>query len=346
MSCYTTSIATYLARANVDTDVALGLQLFLATRPVTDDPPVCAFSHYHTPLLGVTPTHTLHLRRKWTDSFEEARTSIMRECRHRSAVIISRDAYILPWSQSYQKKHAQHWFIVAKTSADGRVLHVVDRFQYADELGVQQPFEGQIACDALFDHRACSPFDPVSYWRSRLAFGQDDQAQPTPSNAFEWFEAEAPIDVRPSAPHAALELLAMGTELYLSRRLRPDLDGWMVGAAALDQLAAYAQAHLNDPRFYSLSDDFWVIARNRAYFCHALRRVSDLLSRRDLHSLSLRLHDTVMRAWSAIPRIMHYNAMSIERNREPRRLVVALLQQLASEEPALIEELDHLLSSR
>lgn len=336
LSCYTASIAWYLRCCGADPDWALGLQLFTAIRIVSENPPTCAFVHYHTPLLGTAPTHCLELRRRWTTSVEEARAAILSECRRSGLVIVSGDAYRLPWSVAFGCRHAPHWFVVDSVEPAGRALHVVDMFAYVDDLGTQEPYDGWAPLDVLgIPPAPC----PTESYRGVWAFGREDPLPPAPAGSIEWFEAAAPAHGIACNPDALLDLLAFGCSRYDGSSLRPDLAGWSVGVSALFALVTWLGDRLDDRRLYVASDDLWVAYRNRLSFAHALGRAAAFAGRPDLCRLAEHVRDVLAPAWSAIPRIMRYNASCLDRGRAPRRLVVDLLQQIAEQEAEFVGRL-------
>jgi hypothetical protein len=343
LSCYTTSIATYLAHAGIDPDFALGIQFFIAIRFCSEDPPTCAFLHYHTPLIGAAPTHRAALRRRWTCSLGEARAAIAAECRRTGMAIVSSDAYRLPWTTAYRARHAPHWFIVDGERGPDRLLHVSDRFEYVDEIGVQTPYEGLVAFETLRGQCDARPSPPALRFRSVWAFGQEDCGPPAPVDAIEWFETESPARAEALTPQVLLNFLAVACERYAGDFRRADLSGWMVGAEAIMTFAEWTRRHLCDPRLYVVSDDLWVIARNRAYFAVALDRVGSLASRPDLKRVASAIREELVPAWFAIPRVLRYNAACLDRGRPPRQIVVELLQDVAQREAAINGELRSLL---
>lgn len=336
LSCYTASVAWYLRCCGADPDWALGLQLFTAIRIVSENPPTCAFVHYHTPLLGTAPTHYLELRRRWTTSVEEACEAIASECRRSGLAIISGDAYRLPWSVAFGRRHAPHWFVVDFVEPAGRALHVVDTFAYVDDLGTQKPYDGWTTLDVLGIPPALCP---AELYRGVWAFGREDPLPPAPAGSIEWFEAAAPAHGIACNPDALLNLLASGCSWYDGSSLRSDLADWLVGVSALFALVAWVGDRLDDRRLYVASDDLWVAYRNRLSFANALGRAAAFAGRPDLHQLAEQVRDVLAPAWSAIPRIMRYNASCLDRGRSPRRLVVDLLRQIAEQEAEFVGRL-------
>jgi hypothetical protein len=336
LSCYTASIGCYLERCGADPEWALGLQLFTAIRFISENPPICAFLHYHTPLLGCAPTHSLLLRRRWTMSVDEARAAIVAECRRSGLVIVSGDTYRLPWSVAHGRRHAPHWFVVDSAEATGRSLHVVDPFAYIDDLGTQEPHHGWINMEVL---GTPPPLCPAISYRGLWAFGLEDPLPPAPPCVIEWFEAAEPAQGTSCEPHTLLDLLASGCAYYCGSSVRPDLTEWTVGAQALSALADWARDRLDDARLYVVSDDLWVSHRNRLLFANALGRVAALVRRPDLRRLADDIRDVLAPEWSAIPRVMRYNAACLERGRPPRRIVIDLLQQVAEREAELVGRL-------
>ena len=63
-------------------------------------------------------------------------------------VIVAGDAVNLPWSTTYRRRHAPHWFVVDGRHPAGG-WHVTDPFCALDEHGEQHPWSGVVP-DAAF----------------------------------------------------------------------------------------------------------------------------------------------------------------------------------------------------
>ena len=346
LSCYTTSIAEYMEGNRIDHQLAMGAQLFLAVGLQEARELQFSFVHYHTPLLGETATHSLHLIRRSTAEPHEAARRIVAQCRQRGPVVVVGDAMNLPWLVTYGRKHAPHWFVVrAVDERDGKV-QIADRFEFVDEGGTQLPFVGWLDLERLGGlAQVCPMRSHVFQSRDRWAFGAQEQASADDSAEYQWFEGAAP------AAHAltstgALELLARTWAFQAGRRRRPDLPApqWTCGLDAIDFLAGCCQSHLGDPALYEISDDVWVAARNRQLFARVLQRLGAELDLEALRALAAWCEEQLIPQWYALPRIMHYNVLCLRRGRQPTALLVETMRVVARLEADLIERLAGVLS--
>lgn len=344
LSCYTSSIAEYMQQAGIDYQLVMGTQLFLAVNVQSEHPARLSFVHYHTPLLGNFTTHSLHLVRKGTADQAEAMHSIARQCELFGAVIVAGDAINFPWSVTYGKKHAPHWFII--TAIDEQHAYITDRFEFLNEHGMQQPFTGKINREQLATILQAHLVQEHTYQaREQWAFGLEMPTNDQVLQQYQWFESTS----RPQS-HAAdergIRLLLKNTYAFHSgqqRRIDLSKAGWTYGLQALHSLAHHFETHLDHAAMYQYSDDIWVVARNRQMFAHVLDRLGKTLQVTDLNGLAAWCEAELIEQWNAIPRIMRYNAGCLERGRKPSMLLVESFLTAARLEEILLERLHHIL---
>ncbi len=344
LSCYTASIAAYLERNQIDYELVLGTQLFLAVNVEQAAPPRFSFVHYHTPLLGDTATHSLHIAREAAAEPEEAARRICAEWRRSGAVIVVGDAMNLPWLVTCGRKHAPHWFLIVNIDEQAGQMQIVDQFEFTDAGGVQQPFVGNVELSLLPTLCRTNPVPKhVFEARDRWAFGVCDTG--TTSVEHQWFEQQALPSMQPVDEPLLWDLLR-ATWLYnTGQRRRDDLPiaEWSCGVAAIRLLAEQIERALDDPALYEISDDLWVAARNRQMFTHVLRRLARQLNAEELEALAVWGEAELVPQWHAVPRVMHYNLGSLQRGRRPTGLLVQTLHTVADLEAQLMERLGEIV---
>jgi hypothetical protein len=347
LSCYTASIAAYMALAGIDHQLALGTQLFLAVRCQAAPTLRFSFVHYHTPLLGRAITHELQLVRRWAADPATAGQRISAHCGSAGAVLVVGDAMNLPWLVTFGRKHTPHWFLVTAVDEQAGKVSIVDQFAFIDEAGTQEPFAGwlDLALVGAFA-QSCPVSSHVFQSRDTWAFGA--QAQPTDRDgaAYQWFEASAPPLAYPVARPQALELLARTLLFHTGQQSRADLPApdWACGLAAIRFLADCFQTHLENPDLYAINDDVWVAARNRELFANLLARLGAELDLAELSALSAWCIEQLVPQWHAVPRIMRYNLGVLQRGRRPTALLVETLMKIADLEAQALERLGGILS--
>ncbi|HEY0733443.1 MAG TPA: hypothetical protein VGD69_00930 [Herpetosiphonaceae bacterium] len=343
LSCYTASIAAYLERNQIDYELVLGTQLFLAVNVEPAETPRFSFVHYHTPLLGDTAIHSLHLARESAAEPQEAARRIGAEWRRSGAVIVLGDAMNLPWLVTCGRKHAPHWFLIADIDEQAGQLQIVDQFEFTDAGGVQLPFVGNVELGLLPALCRANPLPKhVFAARDRWAFGVCDSGATGAEH--QWFVQQAPPSMQPVGAALLWDRLRT-TWLYNSgQRRRDDLPvEWSCGVAAIRLLAEQIERALDDPALYEISDDLWVAARNRQLFTQVLRRLARELSVEELEELAIWGEAELVPQWHAVPRVMHYNLGSLQRGRRPTGLLVQTLQTVADLEAQLMERLGEIV---
>jgi hypothetical protein len=350
LSCFTASIGLYMATQGIDYEMAIGSQLFLASRVQPSAVLPVVFTHYHTPFLGERPAHSLALERHSHIGSLEAVEAIVAECKRSGAAIVVGDAARLPWLVTFGEKHVPHWFVVDAVSEEGDSLHVTDTFEFLDEQGEQRPFSG------WFDWEAFSKIvGVVADWpevyrhRERWAFGCEEQLShisESPSFVCNWFEATRPSRKNTLTAGESLELIRESIA-YHSGAKRPDFlpVEWHCGLDAIRVLPDVFADRLADPGLYAISDDIWVIARTRQLFARTLMDVADKIGSGSLRTLAETAGEHLTSQWLALPRIMRFNVGCMERGRAPRPLLIDLMRQVVDLEEQYVKQLGDIVSS-
>lgn len=337
LSCYTTSIATYMRQMNIDYLMALGTQLFLAVR---DQPGSnLAFIHYHTPLRG---DHSLPLVRRTLPSFLAAMERITAEWRRYGAVVIVGDTFSLSWQITYQRQHTPHWFLIDSVDEQASCVHIVDNFESRNLYGLQQAFSGWVPWP-LLDMNLMS--EQAFLERERYAFGDDEDPALIGSGGLQWFEALALPEVLNLTREHILSLLAASYLFHSGQQVRPDLaaSGWVSGVEALRILAEKMQEHLNDPLFFAWQSDLWVIARNRQLFATVLENLGIGLNLPTFHALALWCQQEIVTRWMTLVQVVECNQQALQRGKSPKIYPVKILQQLVLLEYELTMRLGNIL---
>lgn len=346
LSCYTASIAAYLERSQIDSELVLGTQLFLAIKAEPSLEPRFSFVHYHTPLRGDTTTHSLKLARESAAEPDEAARRIIAEWQRSGAVIVVGDAMNLPWLVTCGRKHAPHWFLIADIDEQAGQMQIVDQFEFTDEGGVQLPFAGNVDLSLLPALARANPLQQhVFQARDQWAFGACETNATGAEH--QWFEQQATPRMQPVSERLLRELLLKTWRYHSGQCQRDDLAPaeWSCGVAAIRLLAEQVERYLDDPALYEISDDVWVAARNRQMFTYVLRRLARELKAGELDDLAAWGEAELVPQWHAIPRIMHYNLGSLKRGRRPTALLVQTLHAIAEHEAQLVERLGEVVRS-
>jgi hypothetical protein len=345
LSCYTASIAAYMERHQIDSELVLGAQLFLALKAEQAGAPKLSFIHYHTPLLGTTPIHALQLIRQEAVNPDEAIHRIIAEWKQSRAVIVVGDAMNLPWLVTCGRRHAPHWFLISDIDEQAGQMQIIDQFEFTDAAGIQQPFVGRVDLCLLGTLARGSPIqNHVFQARDQWAFGLRE-TNVVSDAPYQWFEQRMARRVEPIGEPVLWNLLQNTYLYHTAQRAWPNRPGpeWYTGLAAIEFLAQYVEHHLADPALYDISDDLWVAARNRQMFMCVLRRLAAELHATALESLAAWGEDTLVAQWHAIPRIMHYNLGSLKRGRRPTALLAQTLAAVAEHEAELMERLGQMI---
>jgi hypothetical protein len=345
LSCYTASIAEYMAGAGIEPELPIGTQAYLAVR--RSGTGICEFVQFHTPLRGDAPTHSLHLRRRHTTDPAEARARIAAEVARSGRAIVVGDTFNVPWQVAHQKSHAPHWF-VADGLDDGTAVHVTDRFEFVNDAGEQRPYDGWIGLDQIASLATANPDpNPVYVMRDRYAFADAEDPAGIATGGYQWYELDGePHATKPDARSALARLAATHAagRAGTSPRTGGD-DGWIAGPDAAGLLAEHIEAGIGEPVTYDNSDDIWVTARNRQLFAETLTSLGRRWGLPPLAELGAWAEAEVAKPWAAIPQLMQYNQRSLARGRTPRPLIVEQLRAAATAERALYERLGEILDS-
>lgn len=338
LSCYTASVAHYLARLGADAELAVGTQLFLAVRIGADDR--LAFVHHHTPLRGDRLTHRVELVHRHAADPDVAVRCILDELRGTGAVVVAGDVATMPWQVGFGKRHAPHWLVVDDVNQVGGTVHVTDLFEFVGEHGEQQSHAGWVPVDQLAT-LARPPEEATAVWaaRDRHAFGDIDE-RPAADGHYQWFEATRPPEARAVGVDEAMGLLHETWAHHTGAQRRGDLDdaSWRCGVDAIVALADWLEPRLGDQATYAVADDIWVAARNRQLFARVTGHLAAEMGRPALGDVAIRAAE-LSDEWAGVPRVLAYNAQSVARGREPRQFPVTLLRRIAELEAGVLDEL-------
>lgn len=299
LSCYTGSLAVYLAGEGVDAADVLADSIRLAVR--TDLPgDALAFSH-HRFALDVLPGGDRLRYASAADPVAGMACAADELARHGRVIVVVDNAE-LPWSPSYGiGPSAPHWLVL--DGRDGDRWHVLDAFDGLLPAGGQEPFTGWLPTASLL-----AALTLPRHWsaeqrrRNELAFG-------------------FPVAV-PDGPGAT----------WLRREPRtgdaiPDLPGhWLFGTAdALPFLVEYL-GDCSPVRTEPVLDDVWAAARHHVFRHRRLAGVAGENAQR---------HDAAAHAWSGLPQAVRFAVESAVRGRSRASLVRTTLAHLVSlEQPA------------
>jgi hypothetical protein len=352
LSCYTASIAEYLAGVGIDVDLAIGAQAYLAVRPAESG--ACEFVQFHTPLRGDVPTHSLRLARRRADSPEEAAALITAEVARSGRAIVVGDTFNVPWQVAHATSHAPHWFVVDDVRDDAASVHVTDRFEFINDAGEQRPFQGWLAASDLPALATANPDpNPVFAWRDQHAFADREDPDAVATAGYQWYELDgtpwaAATDAAGAAPGAAPLLDRLAATQAAAGQAPPGArpgDGWTSGPDAVALLAEHFTAHIGDPAVYDNSDDIWVTARNRQLFADTLSALGPRLGLEPVTELGIWADANLAQAWAGIPQLLQYNRRSLDRGRTPRPLVADQLRGAAAAEAELLKRLGETLDA-
>ena len=214
------------------------------------------------------------------------------------------DAVNLPWSTTYRRRHAPHWFVVDGRHPAGG-WHVTDPFCALGEHGEQHPWSCVVpdaAFPAILRTAALAPDQALREW---YTFG--DCGPEPPGLTYQYFMPGDRTD-------------QTGPGLLPG----PPGGGWLAGPAAVRRLSEHF-ADADHPDCYRQADDLWVAARHRELRYRALR--SQLGERNP----AVRAAAEAASAWARVPVTVRYAAESVRRG---RRRISALLAMLTEVERA------------
>lgn len=291
LSCYTGSLAVYLAGEDVDAAEVLANSIRLAVR--VDLPGgALAFSHHGSALNQLPGGCAL---RYATADPQQAVLRIAGELATHGRVIVVVDNAELPWSPSYGTgPNAPHWLVVDGHEADR--WHVLDPFCGLLPAGNQEPFSGWLPTESLVAASAVAqPWTPEQRRRNELAFGFP---VPVPeSQGVTWL-------CREKTPHAPAALPGE----------------WLVGyAAVLPFLMEHLERRLAAPALQL--DDMWAVAQHHV-FRH--RWLAGQATTPDENTR----HGDAARAWGALPQALRFAVESAVRGRPRPSLLRTTLDNL------------------
>jgi hypothetical protein len=242
LSCYTTSLVTYLEGIRPDAATAFAAAVRLAVRTDLPDGRI-AFSHHHR----VDRWAGQQLGYAHAGGWDAAREEIAAEATRHGQVIAVANTAAMPWSPSYARQAVPHWLLVGLAPAGG--WQVTDEFAAIMPSGEQQPFRNQ-----LTDAELCIILRPGSFPGAHVPL-RDCHALgeyvPAPkSDQYRWLGLE-PLPPashqRPDPPGLGnWQLTTAGALRWLAGRLSDDP---VVLRECLDDLWAAARHHtfLADP---------------------------------------------------------------------------------------------------
>ena len=348
LNCFTSAIATYLSSYGLDYTLACGLQLYLAMKcEEQQDGLAATFIHHHRPLGEGSPLFTLHLTRRWSDMRDLAEQHLLQELHQKKHLLAVGDAYNLPWQIHYGRKHAPHWFVVDEIDDERHMVHVRDTFEFIDAHDIQKPFDSWLSSSDLVDLTKVHEHPSSLYLARDLhSLGSKEELPLEAYHGYQWFETVAHVEASPITAASIKQELIDSYEHMTGARQREDLvrQGWLTGFDTVAALPAFFREHLANPRLYEMRDDFWVAGRQRSLFAHALRSAADLINRPALEDLAVWCEATLIPLWTAIPRVMFYNASCIQRQRAPRQLLIQHAEEVHLAEIELMRRLETCLS--
>ncbi|MFD8232899.1 hypothetical protein ACFV20_13580 [Streptomyces sp. NPDC059696] len=211
LSCYSTALVEYLGGTAADR-LAEAVHLWVRT----DAPDgTLAFSH-HDRIDGGTLVHD-H-RSDWP-SARAALTGLLAE---QGQVIVSGNAFHLPWSPHHGVRAVPHWFLLLAHATNG--WRVSDPFHALMPGGEQLPY-----ADVLDDHalrRALTPVGPLDpAVRNRDVHALGEPADIGPTDAYRWLRRDTTAPSGPPVQWPGTWLREPGEVLaHLRDRLTSDGD--------------------------------------------------------------------------------------------------------------------------
>ena len=342
LSCYSTSIATYMQCVGIDYRMAVGTQLFLAVHYT--NPTLLRFIHYHTPLLGETPTHNLHLTPANTIDPQTALHILANQCKTFGAAIMCGDAAHLPWVSTRQ--HLPHWYVVTAVDMQKGALTICDPFEFQNEEGLQFPFHGCVNASTFATIARTGPtHNPVLQSRDNLAFGLHTVAMRQPIEGYHWFKADSMPRAKTLTPTLQWELLQRTWAFYTGKYRREDLSAeWMYGQAAFSPIIDFFAEHMQQLTAYIYRDDLWVAARQRQLFVETLDDVGKELRLSKIVSLVAWAKEQYLPQWRVLPGILQYNFLRLQRGKKPVSSTLSTaLQKVAEDEELFMQRLGQCL---
>jgi hypothetical protein len=333
LSCYTTSIAGWLAQQGVEYEQVLAPQWFLAAENLGEDLRGVEFCHYHTSLLGGTRDYRFEVEQRRSFDGGEAFEAIAAEVERSGSAIVMADTLRAPWLVTHGKSSAPHWVIVDEVRRSDMALHVNDRFEWIDDRGEQQSTQGWVSVTEAGALAYSSGLERDSRFRARerWAFGEPLSVPEPPDSEFSWrwlvMAKERPLVGTGSSR----------SDAFVRRSCTDFAERSVRTLRALTDAVAGA---LSDPETYGTSNDFWVIGRTRTLFVeHALAEPRGLLARSAVRVAVEWARNEIVSRWDGLARLLRYNATVLGMGRAPREGAVRVLHELADLEELFLERL-------
>ncbi|MCD1257291.1 hypothetical protein B5M42_000380 [Paenibacillus athensensis] len=235
---------------------------------------------------------------------------------------------------------------------EDRALIGFERFQWfeaieADEAEAAAAAGANVDADAGVDERgveaqvsgAEGQTDSASTALSALQTAGEQAAAARANRELSSGAIEAAIDFDPAAARARLRdsLLCMQGHMQPVALAAAE---WRSGLAAWPLILSCFAEHGGDERLYEHANDMWVAARTRGLFVHTLVKLGEREGHRALQRLAAWCAEALLPDWNALPRVMRYNHVIVQRGREPRSLQLELVQKLAALEAELVARLE------
>ena len=333
LSCFTAAISQCLRIDGLLYREIVAAQSALTLIGEWDGPAVQpGFAHYHDDLrAGCLP-----VRRAHAAGFGEATEAIDAQLAQGRGVIVCGDTFNIPWQVKHRKIHTPHWMVLSGRRIGVEVeyrLH--DCFIFADFNGQQQAYSGWVSRSmlelAMQAPRGCGP---EVLRRERWAFGVEETGDfQAVERGFFWFADEAGAGPAAAVPSVTAQLRRNALAV-----VEPvdGVDGSGVrrrgAGAALRHLAALVRDHKDDPEIYRLTDDFWVAARTRLLHARWLRQHLGALRPLGLEEAIAGYGRDIVAKWETLPRLLHYNAMSLAAGAKARAIPAQMLEEIAEAE--------------
>ncbi|HEU4962903.1 MAG TPA: hypothetical protein VFV52_03450 [Bacilli bacterium] len=347
LTCFTSAVATYLSRYEVNYAPAIGLQSYFACKFEGGETLKGTFVHQHRSLNGESPLYSLSLCRRWETDREAALAGMRAEWHKSGHLIVVGDAFNLPWLTNHGKKHAAHWFVVEEVDEAGQRFRIRDPFEFADANGTQAAYEGWIPLERLPELAKVhnTPAHPYLA-RDLFGFGDEEDVPLDAYQGYQWFEATAPFQTGVATTEDLVQELHETLRQMTGQARREDLlrRGFVLGLEAVAALADQFREHLSNPDLYEMGDDFWVAGRQRQLFAHALRHLAAQTGAGKWEELAAWVEEKLAPLWLGIPRLMLYNASCLVRKRPPKDVLIQQAEEVYRAEQEFITKLEELLT--
>lgn len=347
LTCFTSAVAVYLSHYGIDYTFAFGLQLYLALKLEELDELRGSFIYFHHPLTRDSPLYIFQPTRCQTDDQSIAHKQLLEEWKKQRQVIVIGDAYNLPWHISYHKKHGIHWFVIEDINEVQQKIYIHDPFELIDTHGTQLPYSGWVPLSVLAD--LAKVYDGALHpylSRDLHGFGTEESFDLTDYHGYQWFAIHMAVKSQDISYSYLVQELT-NTYLHMTGAVqRQDLakKGWLMGIEAVAYLPSLFRNNLANPALYNMRDDFWGISRHRRLFIYALKKMAQETKEMYLANLANWCEETLLPLWSAIPRIMIYNASCLAHCRAPRNVLIEQAEKIYQAETECLQKLGEYLS--